>query len=461
MIGAASTVHNHDDLYYRKNQFADTSLTVAFSGLSVDGWRNPDPQFSDSGGFSVNGSGERIIIKMWGVPGIPVGTSTPQWVLGLTNDTVRQVTGAEVRSFADAEPSIVAGTTSQFWRGDKTWQALTSAYISDIINGTADLNIDDITADSADLRIAHVRATTPRLRLTDTDASGPSTSVGWVEWYHDATLYGSVGFLSGDMYIKNRLTGDIIFGTDDSEKARLTSAGRFGLGVDAPSTALHVSNANAIITLTDNDAADNTAALPYLRFGRTDSLLMGYVGYGSTSNTDLYLRNLTATGNINLRNGSYNNLVAAPDGSVSTANDLSVGDDLEADSISGRVVKVPGDTSFSTTVTLKDGSTTRATGTAYIARDAQRRLCYVSLPGLIGTIKASTTTTLTFSTGVIVAPVAGASVNPAPLRSATIDIVGVLWVKNDNKIELHTSNPWGYLAAGTGGVVETTITYRY
>ena len=126
---------------------------------------------------------------------------------------------------------------------------------------------------------------------------------------------------------------------------------------------------------------------------------------------------------------------------ITPAGNVDIDKDLTADSISGRVVKVPGDTSYSVTVTLKDGSTSRGTFTAYIAKDAQRRIAYVSLNTKTGTITASTLTTLSFPSNTLPDPVNGATVIIGPLKSNTNDIAGILWVKNNDTIELHTSNP--------------------
>ena len=61
----------------------------------------------------------------------------------------RLVTDTEKSTWNGKEPSILAGTTGQYWRGDKTWQTLdkTAVGLSNVVNTdtTTTANISDST----------------------------------------------------------------------------------------------------------------------------------------------------------------------------------------------------------------------------------------------------------------------------------------------------------------------------
>ena len=69
-----------------------------------------------------------------------------------TADTVVHVTSLDKTAWNAKEPGITAGTTSQYWRGDKTWQTLNSSAVGlDNVNNTTDANKPISTATQAAL----------------------------------------------------------------------------------------------------------------------------------------------------------------------------------------------------------------------------------------------------------------------------------------------------------------------
>lgn len=76
--------------------------------------------------------------------------------------------------FATKENSIISGTTSQYWRGDKSWQTLDKAAVGlSNVDNTSDANKPISTATQTALN-----AKQDNLTLTTTGTSGPATLVG-------------------------------------------------------------------------------------------------------------------------------------------------------------------------------------------------------------------------------------------------------------------------------------------
>ncbi|MFA5395514.1 MAG: hypothetical protein WC346_05780 [Methanogenium sp.] len=311
----------------------------------------------------------------------------------------------------------------------------------------------------------HINRVTPSIRLSDSDAASTTASTGWIEWYWQTTRMGYVGFGStsnNNFYIHNELDGDILFRTNNTLRMLIDSTGYVGIGEDDPGQILHITHASQpVIRLENSGALSREAMMGWIEFNYK-AYRVGYIGYGLVGTDTLYINNEQPNGDIILYTGNQNSLSISSAGRIHTPR-LATGTPVSRLALTSthEIITIGNESYTSGTVTLKDGTTTRDTGTAYITKNEYTRICTVHLPSLSGTVTASTTTKLTFFTGAIVAPVDGATVIAAPLKSNSTDILGILWIKNDNTVELHTSNPWGYLAAGTGGIVETDFSYKY
>jgi len=102
--------------------------------------------------------------------GAPDATSSTKGILQLTNDLGGTATAPTVPALATKEPTITAGTTSQYWRGDKTFQTLdkTAVGLANVDN-TSDANKPVSTATQTAL---NAKAPTSRLISTGTGLTG-------------------------------------------------------------------------------------------------------------------------------------------------------------------------------------------------------------------------------------------------------------------------------------------------
>lgn len=490
MIGAAAALHQHDSLYFREYELKNGHTDLYLDSLAVyeivarteivskgnlyvdyDAYITDDLEVGDDfSADSISIRTARLYGASYYVP--PVGE---QWVmdcmLGLKNDLVYKLSGTEVLSFAGAAPAS-HNHDDRYYTETEIGNLFYTK--TELTNGSTDLSVADITANNVyanmGLRIGpaagyapnvgfNYKAASPLAYFIDTDAATKAATVGRLGFMCQATtsIVGMLDYGSSTLTLENLVSGGGINLTTDG--GRVTVDGGFTVGSVGgltTTTGMMYGSTSPILALVDTDAGNNTEASPYMGFycAATDSL-MGYVGYGSRSNANIYLSNKTASGGFILKTNNTDRLTIASNGNATFT------EDLTADSISGRVVKVPGDTSYSVTVTLKDGTLVRGSGSAYIAKDAQRRIAYVSVPTLNGTITASITTILSFPANTLPDPVNGATVIMGPLTENSVDFAGVLWVKNNDIIELHSTNPWGYLTAGTGGVTNTDFSYRY
>lgn len=72
---------------------------------------------------------------------VPDASTTQRGVIQLTGDLAGTATNPTVPGLASKEPVIMAGTSSQFYRGDKTWQTIDKATVGLAnIDNTSDAN---------------------------------------------------------------------------------------------------------------------------------------------------------------------------------------------------------------------------------------------------------------------------------------------------------------------------------
>jgi len=147
------------------------------------------------------------------------------------------------------------------------------------VSGNATFDTDTLFVDSTNNRVGvgttspdnalHIRNAIPAVLLDDSD---------------DDTKVRITGGAGGDLYVDSNWggsgnTGDIIFREASSEKMRITSAGKVGVGVNSPDATLHVvGNAyvsSDLIVSSDVRGGYDTNTTSY--FGRA---AVGYCGHG-------------------------------------------------------------------------------------------------------------------------------------------------------------------------------------
>ena len=95
-------------------------------------------------------------------------TTTSKGVVQLAGDLAGTAAAPTVPGLTTKEPTIAAGTTSQFWRGDKTWQAVPTP--TTISGSITESQVTNLTTDLA--------AKQASLTLTTTGTSGAATLTG-------------------------------------------------------------------------------------------------------------------------------------------------------------------------------------------------------------------------------------------------------------------------------------------
>ena len=135
----------------------------------------------------------------------------------------------------------------------------------------------------------------------------------------------NISYIDDDLYIVNRESGPILLWTSLTERARIDSSGRLGLGVTAPARALHVvtasndiarfesniTNGSATIELKPQstsglariDVVDNACDFSISTVGKADALVIknaGNVGIGTTDPAEELhvVGDIVATGDI-------------------------------------------------------------------------------------------------------------------------------------------------------------------
>lgn len=182
---------------------------------------------------------------------------------------------------ATYEPTIAAGTTAQYWRGDKSWQTLNTAAV----------------AESGNLYYTDARA---RAALSFTAGSGAYNSTTGVITIPTNT---------------NQLTNGAGFITGESDT--LTSV--TGRGASTPSN-MTIANTNPIFILKDTDnSGTGVGQVGYISFQDSGNTERAWIGYGSAGSNNFTITNnkgdvvlSASTGvayvgsNIILHAGNYN-----------------------------------------------------------------------------------------------------------------------------------------------------------
>jgi hypothetical protein len=173
-----------------------------------------------------------------------------------------------------------------------------------------------------------------------------STSVSYTQYYNSSTGAGStsdgltVGLNGIDAYVFSREAGNLILGTLDTERVRITSTGLVGIGTSSPQARLQVSsstsdglivstsaNAEPFIALWRNSGSNGVGVLRLIDGGNI------YFDNGATGAAQSTKMVLTAAGNLGIGTTSpvskltvtNGNIEIQSDGSSSMTNYLKIG----------------------------------------------------------------------------------------------------------------------------------------
>ena len=118
------------------------------------------------------------------------------------------------------------------------------------------------------------------------------------------------GSLQNNAYILNASASDLILGTSDTERLRITAAGLVGIGTSSPNRLLTIKNSSDGVNGLSFQSYASTSELGYIRYEQTNDILdivntSGFASGGikfSTSNTERM--RITSAGNVGIGTSS-------------------------------------------------------------------------------------------------------------------------------------------------------------
>jgi hypothetical protein len=153
-------------------------------------------------------------------------------------------TGFWLSNVAGVGP-VLSGLNVTFQTGATGAQSERARITSDGYLAVGTTSVDEI------LRLNGSSNATARIRLQN-----QGTTLGWFGSYYGITALGN----GNDLFVANATSNSLIFGTDSTERARITSAGYFGINTSAPNALLQVncggSGTTTISTVTDFGAGN-------------------------------------------------------------------------------------------------------------------------------------------------------------------------------------------------------------
>ena len=174
------------------------------------------------------------------------------------------------------------------------------------------------------------------------------------------------------------------FRTNNTLRMLIDSTGLVGIGEDDPGQILHITHASQpVIRLENSGALSSTAMMGWIEFNYK-AYRVGYIGYGLVGTDILYINNEQPNGSIALDTNNQNSLSISAAGRIHTPR-LGTGTPVSRLALTSahEIITIGNESYTSGTVTLKNGTKTRGTGTAYITKNEYTRICTVHLPSFI------------------------------------------------------------------------------
>jgi hypothetical protein len=374
---------------------------------------------------------------------VPVSSTTVSGIVQLTDSTssTSTTTAATPNSVKTAydlangkEPKITAGTTSQYWRGDKSWQTLdkTAVALGNVpnvnfqnswtMNDATYLATDEIRArDSAGLKLSDdsgtaglfvedggfvgVGTTNPWTRLDISTASTP-----WVAT--KVSCSGAVQALySGQVTTNYAYIGDSYYYTSLKWRTGTT----YGSAIRFLSTGMSIFSDSGLTADTD-----------YTPTERVTILTSGNVGIATTSPTEkLHVTgNIKATGTLNI--GAITCGAITSSGAISSTG-LTIGSNLSIGST--------GTMTSAVITTLCGGTTGGATLTLYGSSNATK-----------GAVNLNSTSLQALSTGVLKSTVATGTAPFIVSSSTQVDLLNAQYIGGKEAYQFADAQTGQYIA---------------
>lgn len=256
----ASSLHQHDSIYLRsntnQNQNLGSGITYSVQGSIGLGTQNPDAQL---GIVETSGTRPAMVIQRASssqtAPVFQVRTegASPTPLLTISADgnvTVHNATPSQAghlttkayvdQQIATREPVLVPGLGSQYYRGDKTWAALTTAAVAEDPSNLYYRHDRARAAISAAEPLAY-SVITGELTLKGLSAMGAANQMMGVKGDGTEFEYKTLKGTTNQVGVTFTSNGDIVLSAP--QDLSINSTPKFsglGLGTGSPSATLHV-----------------------------------------------------------------------------------------------------------------------------------------------------------------------------------------------------------------------------
>ena len=234
--------------------------------------------------------------------------------------TTARAQSALTASLATKEPTLAAATTADYYRGDKSWQTLTSAIVPELTNLyftndrvlTATISAPTLTnsaiatGDTVLVALGKLQAQTSSVSSTKADLTNVAQTIT------AAAVTGLTAPVAGSdaankQYVDSAVTGSNSWTASGSDVYRLT--GNVGIGTATPSSLLHLRKdfaGEAVVMNLQNDSPAGAGVGPGMQFlgqngSGTSSVTMGKIsaswsGANDNGNLDFYTRSAGTVG---------------------------------------------------------------------------------------------------------------------------------------------------------------------